>query len=114
MSNLDLSGHVVLDCQTGTFFNATHALIIDVSALTPDQLKTLNEGSNSDRTDLPWDDWSGQLLPFAEDLELWSRPADRQTLDAVAALLNTEQWSSDHIEAVAEMVRGTGREVGDV
>jgi hypothetical protein len=113
MHSLDLSGHVVLDCTTGTFFNAAHAVIIDVSALTPEQLETLNEGSDSDRTSLPWDD-KEELLPCAEDLEEWSRPADRQALDAVAALLSAEQWSSGHIEAVADIVRNTGREVKDV
>jgi hypothetical protein len=117
MAPLDLSGHVVLDCTTGTFFNAAHAVIIDVSALTPEQLETLNEGSDFDRTSLPWDDEDG-LLPFAEDLEEWSRPADMlangQALDSVAALLNAEQWSSDHIEAVADIVRSTGREIKDV
>jgi len=112
MNNLDLSRHVILDCSSGTFFDASHAVIIDTDALTPKELETLNEGSDSDRVELIWDE-NNELIPFAEDLERWSRPSDRQALDAVAALLNAEQWSSDHIQAVAEIVRGTGREIND-
>ena len=39
---------------------------------------------------------------------------DVQALDAVAELLSAEQWSSDHINAVAEMIMSTGRIVLDV
>lgn len=40
-------------------------------------------------------------------------PADSQTLDAVAALLSADTWSPDHLDAVADMVRATGRIVTD-
>ena len=39
--------------------------------------------------------------------------ADSQALDAVAALLSADTWSSDHLDTVAEMVRATGRTVAD-
>lgn len=86
---MDLSRYIVLDCRSGTFFNAAHAVLIDVDAL-PDHDEVI-------------------------DLETWSPPDSKeaQALDAVAALLNNEQWSSDHLEAVADMVRATGRAIGD-
>lgn len=39
---------------------------------------------------------------------------DVEALDAVAALLNAEQWSSDHLNAVADMIRATGRTIADI
>lgn len=38
---------------------------------------------------------------------------ERRALDAVAALLSADTWSSDHLEAVAEMIRATGRTIAD-
>jgi len=40
--------------------------------------------------------------------------SDAQALDAVAELLDSDEWSSDHLEAVAEIVRATGRIIGDL
>ena len=40
--------------------------------------------------------------------------SDSAALDAVAALLSAEQWSSDHLQAVADMVRSTGRLISDL
>ena len=42
------------------------------------------------------------------------RVSDAQALDAVAELLDSDEWSSDHLEAVAEIVRATGRIIGDL
>jgi hypothetical protein len=39
---------------------------------------------------------------------------DGATLDAVAALLSATQWSTDHTEEVAELVRATGRTIADL
>jgi hypothetical protein len=105
---MDLSRYVVLDCTSGTFFNAAHAVLIDLDGMTyPEDTMNLNEGSDSDRCDL--------ADVYGIDLETWS-PSDSkeaQALDAVAELLNNEQWSSDHLEAVADVVRATGRAIGD-
>ena len=40
--------------------------------------------------------------------------AEKQALDAVAELLSAADWSSDHLNAVADMVRATGRTIEDV
>jgi hypothetical protein len=105
---MDLSRYVVLDCTSGTFFNAAHAVLIDVDDLS-ERLKEFmfNKGSDTDRCEL------ADL--YGIDLETWSPPDSKEarTLDAVAELLNNEQWSSDHLEAVADMVRATGRAIGD-
>jgi hypothetical protein len=39
---------------------------------------------------------------------------DGAALDAVAALLSAVDWSSDHIETVADLVRATGRTIADL
>jgi hypothetical protein len=105
---MDLSRYVVLDCTSGTFFNAAHAVLIDLDGMTyPEDILTLEGDSDSDRCDL--------ADVYGIDLETWSPPDSKEAraLDAVAGLLNNEQWSSDHLEAVADMVRATGRAIGD-
>jgi hypothetical protein len=105
---MDLSRYVVLDCTSGTFFNAAHAVLIELDDL-PEGLEEsmLDEGSDTDRCEL--------ADIYGIDLEAWSPPDSKESraLDAVASLLDNEQWSSDHIEAVADMVRDTGRAIGD-
>jgi hypothetical protein len=39
---------------------------------------------------------------------------DGAALDAAAALLSAADWSSDHIEAVADLIRATGRTIADL
>jgi hypothetical protein len=39
---------------------------------------------------------------------------DGAALDAAAALLSAADWSSDHIDAVADLVRATGRTIADL
>jgi hypothetical protein len=105
---MDLSRYVVLDCTSGTFFNAAHAVLIDLDGMTyPEDTMNLEGGSDSDRCDL--------ADVYGIDLETWSPPDSKEAraLDAVAELLNTDQWSSSHLEAVAHMVRATGRAIGD-
>lgn len=104
---MDLSRYVVLDCTAGTLFNAAHAVLIDVDALWGHDEALLNEGSDADRCGLADD--------HGIDLETWSPPDSKEAkaLDAVAKLLNNEQWSSDHLEAVADIVRATGRTISD-
>lgn len=103
---MNLSRYVVLDCTSGTFFNAAHAVLIDVDQIPPELEDKLNEGSDLDRIDV------GEA--HGQDLEKWSPPEDSQVLDAVAALLTAEDWSSDHLSVVADMVRSTGRTIADL
>ena len=39
--------------------------------------------------------------------------SDAQTVDAIAALLSADTWSSDQLNTVADMVRATGRVIAD-
>ena len=110
---MDLSRYVVLDCTSGTNFNAAHAVLIDVDAL-PDHDKTLFLNAVANLLNNEAD-----LCELADahgiNLETWSPPDSKEAkaLDAVANLLNNEQWSSDHLEAVADIVRATGRTIDD-
>ena len=94
-----LSYFVVLDLESGTFFGADNAYIVDTRKI-PD-LETFNEGNDSDRREI--------AEQHGVDLELYA-----QALDAIAALLSSEDWSSDHLSAVADIVRSTGRTIEDI
>ena len=61
--------------------------------------------------DFPGTDWHPYRVVKTTDSE---RQNDSEALDAVAALLNAEQWSSDHLSAIADLVRATGRTIADV
>lgn len=122
---MDLSRYVVLDCTSGTFFNAAHAVLIDVDALPDHDEALLNEGSDAERCDL--------AETYGIDLETWSPPKpdsppsaaqllsteeftllDEQALDRLAALLGDQEWTPEHLEQVAEIVRATGRDINDL
>ena len=82
---MDLSRYVVLDCTSGTFFNAAHAVLIDVDNLPEGLEESINEGSDTDRCEL--------ADIYGIDLETWSPPDSREAraLDAVAELLERLQ-----------------------
>ena len=103
---MDLSRYVVLDCTSGTFFNAAHAVLLDVDQLTPEQHDTLNEGSDLERCDL--------AETIGQDLEHWSPPAEREALDIIARTLSGTEWTADMFNAIADLVRATGRPVADL
>jgi hypothetical protein len=95
---MSLDSTVLIDVQDGTFFGAQNAYLLDTRLLDDQQLEILNEGTDSERSDL--------ALALGRDLE-----RDQQALDAVAELLRQPDWSSDTIDAVAELVAATGREL---
>lgn len=122
---MDLSRYVVLDCTSGTFFNAAHAVLIDVDSLSPEEDEILNEGSDTDRCDL--------AASCGIDLETWSPPKpdsppsaaqllsteefellDEQALDRLAALLDGQEWTPERLEQVADIVRASGRDINDL
>lgn len=103
---MDLSRHVVLDCTSGTFFNAAHAVLLDVEQLTAEQRDTLNEGSDLERCDL--------AETISQDLEHWSPPADREALDIIARTLSDSEWTADMFDAIADLIRSTGRPIADL
>lgn len=122
-----LSHHVALDLVSGTFFGASNAYIVDMRKLSPEDVDTFNEGTDSDRRELAerygidLEHLSPPVTTRPDDTgvaELHARQErasiDSQALDAVAALLNAETWSSDHLNTVADMVRSTGRTITDI
>lgn len=45
----DLTSFVCLDTETGTFFCAGNAVLIDTRLLSSEELETLNEGTDTER-----------------------------------------------------------------
>ena len=108
----DLSGYSIVDVSSGTCFDGSEALVLDVQTRTSDELEVFNEGSDSDRTIL--------ARKYGLDLEQHFLPEpDKydsavQALDRIQALLSDNEWNSDVFESVAEAIRDTGRPIEDV
>ena len=93
--------YVIICTSTGTMLAAENCVIVPDSAFSEEEWDGMDDRSDS------------EIAAFGRER---GRPvlADSRALDAVAALLNAEQWSSDHLSAVADMVRATGRTIEDV
>lgn len=96
----DLSDFLLIDTNSATVLNPQYCVLVHDSALSKEEWDELDNFSDSEICDLGIE----RGRPLA---------VDSQALDAVAALLNAEQWSSDHLDAVAELVRSTGRTISD-
>ena len=92
---------LIIDTTTGTVLNAKHCVFLEDDALSDAEWESFEIMSDSEVNALGRER-GRPVLP------------DVRALDAVAALLNAEDWSSDHLNAVADMVRSTGRTVEDV
>lgn len=92
---------VIIDTSTGTMLTAETCRLVPDDAFTDEEWDGMDDRSDS------------EIAAFGRER---GRPLlpDSEALDAVAALLNAEQWSSDHLSAVADMIRATGRTVEDV
>lgn len=92
---------VIICTSTGTMLAAETCRIVPDSAFTEAEWDGMDDQSDS------------EIAQFGRER---GRPVlpESEALDAVAALLNAEQWSSDHLNAVADMVRATGRTIADV
>ena len=91
---------VIICTSTGTMLAAETCRLVPDDAFTEDEWDGMDDRSDS------------EIATFGRER---GTPVlrDSEALDAVAALLSAEQWSSDHIEAVADMVRATGRTIAD-
>lgn len=92
---------VIICTSTGTMLSAETCRIVPDDAFTDSEWDGMDDRSDS------------EIAAFGRER---GRPVlpDSEALDAVAALLNAEQWSSEHLEAVAEMIRATGRTIADI
>jgi len=103
-SSLDNVSVVSLD---GSFFGLNTAYLIDTGKLDPDQLYQLNTGS----------DWEVEELAreVGVDLEdaIKSASTDAEALDIIARTLSGSEWTADMFDAIADLVRATGREIQD-
>jgi hypothetical protein len=91
---------LIIDTSSGTVLAAEHCVLVPDEALTDAEWEELDTMSDSQVSDLARER-GRPVLP------------ETQALDAVAELLSAADWSSDHIDAVAEMVRATGRTIAD-
>ena len=91
---------LLIDASTGTVLTAETCYLLHDDALTEAEWEALDSSSDSECSAIARDRGRPVLL-------------DSAALDAVAELLSSEQWSSDHIEAVADMIRATGRTIAD-
>lgn len=91
----------IICISTGTMLDAETCRIVDDAAFSDAEWDGMEDRSDS------------EIAAFGRER---GRPIlpDAAALDAVAALLNESEWSSDYIEAVADMVRSTGRTISDI
>ena len=92
---------IALDAATGTVLAAEHCVLVPDAALTEGEWEELDTMSDSEVSSLA-KERGRPVLP------------DTQALDAVAELLSAADWSSDHLNAVADMIRATGRTIEDI
>lgn len=91
---------LLIDASTGTVLTAETCYLLPDDALTESEWEALNSSSDSECSALARERGRALLI-------------DSAALDAITELLSSEQWSADHIEAVADMVRATGRTIAD-
>lgn len=91
----------IICAQTGTILNADHCFFVAETAINEEAAEILDCGSDSEIAEIAEDCGS----PLSVHL---------QALDAMADLLNASDWSSDHLNAVADLIRMTGRTVADL
>ena len=92
---------LIIDTSSGTVLAAEHCVLVPDDALTEGEWDELDSLSDS------------EVCALAKER---GRPVlpDTQALDAVAELLSAADWSSDHLNAVADMIRATGRTIEDL
>ena len=49
---MSLDYHVILDPDSGTFFGASDAMLIDIRQLSQEELDTFNDGTDGDRAEI--------------------------------------------------------------
>lgn len=92
---------VIICTSTGTMLSAETCRLVPDDAFTDEEWDGMDDRSDS------------EIAAFGRER---GRPvlSDSAALDAVAALLSAEDWSSDHLSAVADMIRATGRTIEDI
>jgi len=98
-----MATHYVVDVQTGTYFNAEHARLVSSMAYDIDEYNTVLDGDDD--------------VQIAEIAEEFGSPVinnDARVLTRIANILSGQEWDSDTLCQVAELVRETGRHVAEV
>jgi hypothetical protein len=98
---MDLTNYMLIDLSTGTMLLSKRCVLVHEDALTEAEWDALDGAPDSDIVAIGRE----RGIPLSRDAA---------ALDAVAALLSAEDWSSDHLLAVADMIRATGRTIEDI
>jgi hypothetical protein len=92
---------LLIDLSTGTVLTESTCQLVPDSALSPAEWESLDG--------MP--DAAVVRLARERGTPVWR---DRQTLDAIASLLNGREWSADTLDTIAEWLRATGRTINDI
>jgi hypothetical protein len=92
---------LLIDLSTGTVLTESTCQLVPDSALSPAEWESLDGMSDA------------ALVRLARErgTPVWR---DRQTLDAIASLLNGREWSADTLDTITEWLRATGRTINDI
>ena len=98
---MNLNDYVLIDVSTGTMLCPQNCVLVPNDALTEAEWDALESSPDSEIIAI------GRVrgIPLSRDV---------QALDAIAACLNGGDWSSDHLVAIADMIRSTGRTIEDI
>ena len=99
MTGQPLTSYAIWCASTGTILSAESCRLVDDTLIDYDELEESSDQEIAQRAK----ECGTPLLPLVEELHKL-----RQACAACSALLNAEQWSSDHITAVADVLRSAG------
>jgi hypothetical protein len=92
---------LLIDTSTGTVLTAEYCRLLTDSALTNADWEALDGMSDSEASELARER-GRPIVP------------DSQALEAIAELLSAADWTPEHLESVANIVRSTGRVITDL
>lgn len=92
---------LIIDTSTGTMLTAETCRIVPDDAFTESEWDGMEDRSDS------------EIAAFGRER---GRPIlpDAQALDAIARLMSGNEWDTETIEAVADLVTETGRTIADL
>lgn len=110
--NPELSPYLVLDLDSGRFFNASNAYLLDTRRLEPDERQLFEEGSDSDRREVA--DRYGVSPEDVADIVFSASGGyaklqrASQALGSIASLLSGKSWSPGDLDEIADIMRHAG------
>lgn len=92
---------VIIDVSTGTMLSAETCRIVPDDAFTDAEWDGMDDRSDS------------EIAAFGRER---GRPflADSYSMDIIARTLSGSEWNADMIDAIADLIRATGRTIEDI